>query len=172
LRRRLWLERQLDVSDFALAALDEALALLPGAAFVVELGGRIVHANPAGRRTLAEGGKGTRERVAASVRAPERDGPFTLIPLAARGAPDYLLAIARAGTPREGADPALLARRWGLTARQTQVLALLLRGYANRSIAADLQCALNTVEHHVTAVLAKAGVDSRAELIALATASP
>ena len=171
LRKRLWLERQLDVSEFALAGLDEALALLPGAAFVVQTGGRIVHANPAGRQRLEKDAKATRERIAACLRRPKDEGPFQLIPLAARGAPDHALAIERAGAPQPGADPAILARRFGLTPRQTQVLALLLRGYANRSIAADLQCAVNTVEHHVSAVLAKAGVDSRAELLALASRS-
>ncbi len=58
------------------------------------------------------------------------------------------------------------ARRWGLTARQTEVLELLALGKANKVIAAELGCGESTVEFHVTALLAKAGCESRAELVA------
>lgn len=53
-----------------------------------------------------------------------------------------------------------------LTPRQTEVLALLVRGMSNKEISASLDCAENTVELHVTQLLKKSGVQGRAQLIA------
>ena len=169
LRRRLWLERQLDASHFALAALDQALALLPSAAYVVQGRGRIVHANPTGKLRLGQDGRGVRERIEASLRGLDRTGVLRVIPLAARGAPGYALVIEREAMPMSSADPDALSQKWGLSPRQAEVFQWLLRGYANKSIAAELQCSARTVEQHVTALLAKAGVNSRAELIVQST---
>lgn len=56
---------------------------------------------------------------------------------------------------------------WSLTPRQAEVLGCVVAGRANKEIADELGCALRTVEVHVTQILRKAGVDSRASLIAL-----
>lgn len=57
------------------------------------------------------------------------------------------------------ADPA------GLTRRQAQVLEQLRDGATNAEIAARLVIAEKTVDHHVSAVLAKLGVRSRREAV-------
>jgi len=73
----------------------------------------------------------------------------------------------------------LLARRWrsgaaqraeggALTARESDVLALLARGRSNKQIASELSLGLRTVEGHVSAVLAKLGAASRTEAVAFA----
>ncbi len=51
----------------------------------------------------------------------------------------------------------------GLTARQAEVLALLGEGLGNAAIAARLSVSPKTVDHHVSAILAKLGVRSRQE---------
>jgi len=56
--------------------------------------------------------------------------------------------------------------RWNLTRRETQVVELIANGATNRQIAATLDCALRTVEHHVSSVLRKVGVENRTALIA------
>jgi two-component system, NarL family, invasion response regulator UvrY len=60
----------------------------------------------------------------------------------------------------------VLAERWGLTARQREVLTLLAEGACNKDIAARRGCAEVTVEFHVTALLRRAGVQGRGALIA------
>jgi DNA-binding NarL/FixJ family response regulator len=54
----------------------------------------------------------------------------------------------------------------GLTAREREVFALLAHGLSNATIAARLHRSERTVENHVAKVLAKAGVATRAQLIA------
>jgi DNA-binding CsgD family transcriptional regulator len=56
----------------------------------------------------------------------------------------------------------------GLTARQLEVLALLGADLRNADIAARLHIAEKTVDHHVSAILAKLGVRSRREAAQLA----
>ena len=65
-----------------------------------------------------------------------------------------------------GARVQQAAARWRLTPRQRQVLALLADGQANKTIASRLGVQENTVEVHVSAILRRAQVDSRASLIA------
>lgn len=55
---------------------------------------------------------------------------------------------------------------WKLTPRQTDVMRLVARGDTNKDIAAALGCAENTIELHVTALLRRAGVSSRTQLVA------
>jgi len=59
-----------------------------------------------------------------------------------------------------------LGGRLDLTPRQARVLSHLIRGASNKEIAAELACAENTVEFHVTQLLRKAGVQSRTQLLA------
>jgi len=60
----------------------------------------------------------------------------------------------------------------GLTAREREVLALLAQGFSNREIAARLHRSERTVEHHVSALLAKLGVATRTEAAGLACGDP
>jgi ATP/maltotriose-dependent transcriptional regulator MalT len=62
-----------------------------------------------------------------------------------------------------GPRPATQAHPAGLTTRQVEVLRRLATGATNPEIAAALVISPKTVEHHVSAILAKLGVDSRRE---------
>jgi DNA-binding CsgD family transcriptional regulator len=66
-------------------------------------------------------------------------------------------SLARGPRPSTRANPA------NLTARETEVLALVTEGLRNADIAQRLFVSTKTVDHHVSAILAKLGVRSRAE---------
>ena len=58
------------------------------------------------------------------------------------------------------------ATRWSLTPRQIDALRFVAQGHSNKEVAAELGCAENTVELHVTQLLRKSSSNSRAQLIA------
>jgi DNA-binding CsgD family transcriptional regulator len=60
----------------------------------------------------------------------------------------------------------------GLTAREAEVFALLSEGLRNAVIAKRLFLSTKTVDNHVSAILAKLGVPSRAQAIAMARQQP
>ncbi len=63
------------------------------------------------------------------------------------------------------------AAKFGLTERQLDILAYLVEGLTNAEIATRLNLSPKTVDHHVSAVLAKLDVRTRAEAAALMRAS-
>jgi DNA-binding CsgD family transcriptional regulator/tetratricopeptide (TPR) repeat protein len=72
---------------------------------------------------------------------------------------------------RRGPRPATKENPAGLTARQMEVLALLAEGLSNADIAERLYISPKTVDHHVSAVLAKLDARTRAEAAARAVRS-
>jgi DNA-binding CsgD family transcriptional regulator len=60
----------------------------------------------------------------------------------------------------------------GLTRREAQILELVSQGLRNAAIAKRLFLSTKTVEHHVSAILKKLGVSSRAKIISRATPRP
>jgi DNA-binding NarL/FixJ family response regulator len=84
----------------------------------------------------------------------------------ARG--DQVLLLAPHRRARSSADwPGRLA---GLTERESEVLALLAKGYRNHEIGDALFVSLDTVKTHVKAVYRKLGVRNRAGAVAVALA--
>jgi DNA-binding NarL/FixJ family response regulator len=66
---------------------------------------------------------------------------------------------------RDGDRTPLDAIEFGLSERQAQVLALLVRGKSNKSIGRELDIAEQTVKAHISAVLRALNVSSRAEAV-------
>lgn len=64
---------------------------------------------------------------------------------------------------------ALLARVKSLTARETQVLRFIGKGFSNPEIAKTLCITLSTAKAHVSSVLAKLKVDNRSKAAVIAT---
>lgn len=74
------------------------------------------------------------------------------------------------GIPR-GPRPSTKENPVGLTSRQMEVLALMTDGLANAEIAARLFISPKTVDHHVSAILAKLDARTRAEAVSVALQS-
>jgi DNA-binding CsgD family transcriptional regulator len=111
-------------------------------------------------RALADGAAAAQARALATF-----DG------LGARPAAAELRRTMRAqGVARlpRGPRPTTRANRYGLTARQVEILGLLAEGLSNAEIAVRLSIVPKTVEHHVAAVLAKLDVRSRQAAVRLA----
>ncbi|HET7786902.1 MAG TPA: LuxR C-terminal-related transcriptional regulator [Myxococcales bacterium] len=165
LRRRLALEQVMERAPVATAALGAALDAIPAAALILTEQGKILHANAAGRRWASEKPNDLKAAISESLRAGHPDARLSLTRVEAPDRRPLFLAIAQS-TDALVLRTRTAAARWHLTARQAQVLSLLAQGKANKSIAAELSCALHTVEIHVAALLEKAQCDSRSALIA------
>lgn len=72
------------------------------------------------------------------------------------------------GIPR-GPRPTTRAHPAGLTAREAEIVKLIAQGFRNPEIATRMYLSVKTVDHHVSSVLAKLGVRSRAEAVREAT---
>jgi len=73
--------------------------------------------------------------------------------------------LGRSGPPRQGCDTDLVISRLGLTRRQSEVLALLLRGQSNKLIARALNLSVETIKDHVAALLRALKVNSRTQAV-------
>jgi DNA-binding CsgD family transcriptional regulator len=85
---------------------------------------------------------------------------------AARALRKQLRAQGVKGVPR-GARASTQRNAHGLTRREAQILGLLSEGLRNSMIAKRLFVAEKTVGHHVSSILMKLGVPSRAEAVAV-----
>jgi len=106
--------------------------------------------------------------------AAQRDALAIFEELGANPAAERLRQKLRAtrvrGIPR-GPRPSTKDNPAGLTARQMEVLSLLSSGSTNAEIAERLFISYKTVDHHVSAILAKLDARTRAEAIAIALQS-
>lgn len=154
----------------------QAIEYIPVPAFVVSMAGVVLASNASGHRWLA--GRPERSRTLTHPRGP--NPKQFAVTMSTDRRPGYYLAVLRPvqarlarrelalgdDTSDAHARVVTAARRWGLTPRQAQVLEQLANGMSNAQIATLLGCAEATVEIHVSRVLDRAGVDSRAGLLA------
>ncbi len=165
LRDRLALERHLERVPWAFEALETALDLLGTAAVVVRRPLRLLHVNAPAAALLARGRAGFTAGLREELEG-RGDGRWLVTPLERPEAPRHYLALLRRA-PRDASAPAIAAgARYGLTRRQVVVLEAVGRGEANKSIASVLGCSEGAIEQHVTSLLRRYGVESRAQLVA------
>jgi two-component system CheB/CheR fusion protein len=90
---------------------------------------------------------------------------------------ELFASIDRALEQTRGSDKVSVSREAaatrlaGLTARQRQIMGLVLAGHPSKNIAADLGISQRTVENHRAAVMKKTGSHSLSALIRLALAA-
>ena len=76
------------------------------------------------------------------------------------------------GEPPLTRDASALFDSFGLTSREREVATLVCRGHSNTRIATELRVGIATVKTHLLHVFSKAGVASRAALLALLVSRP
>lgn len=146
-------------------ALLVALEALSRPALLVDDTGEIQFANAAGRHAQEHGGPALGDRVRAALQPAASPSAFAVTPIRSRGMPPYYMLIAHPESPLQERIAAA-AIRWGLTHRQSQVLALVATGATNREVALKLECTEHTVELHVGAILTKSRAETRTALVA------
>jgi DNA-binding CsgD family transcriptional regulator/PAS domain-containing protein len=162
-RKRLKFERLVSEAGIARGTLSAALEHVNGAAWLLGPGGRVEHANAAARSQLQADRTGTLATLERCV-AGKPDPRFTVTSVRGDvGRAGHVVVETPARATPQGVPRA--AVRLGLTPAQTRVLERVARGSSNATIAAELKVAERTVEAHVTAILEKAQVPSRAALI-------
>lgn len=166
LAKRLKLEERLRRLATRGAALDVAMEALGAPAFILNRWGEVAHANGAGQ-ALSREARGRLVERAKGVLEGKRpaDADLSLLRIESDGLPSHTLLVQPPG-PLDVVGVDAFARKWGLTRRQSEVLRELLEGKANKVIGAALGIQESTVELHVTSLLRKLRVESRAELIA------
>ncbi len=146
-------------------ALDVVLGHVPGPAMICDQEGALWRANAAAELALAKDPASWRETISAAVRGARVPSGVTVSKLSAARENPYFLIVARADRDPVAAAIEGAREDWGLSGREVEVLAELAAGKSNRTIAEGMRLAERTVELHVTSLLRKAGVDSRAQLI-------
>lgn len=149
------------------AALAKLLERIEGAAFVINDRGKIGIANEAGQQLRRDRGEEVDDALRAAITGRPSALTFELLPIT-HGSCTGWLAVRQHVSVLDGRDRCLerATRRWGLTPRQREVLELVLRGTATATIASALCVSERAVEHHVTALFDKVGVDGRTALVA------
>ena len=159
--------------------LEVLLEIVDACMFVLGRDGEIVLANARGRSMLASGGDVLHAFLHSGTAAPNDVCPDPSSWSAGslrgwrrrfEGGSGERLVLAMIEQVETTADSLVdrAVRVWALTARQVEVFRLVLEGHSNKEIAESLAMASRTVEVHITNVLLKANVDSRARLIAKA----
>ena len=162
------------------AGVELAVTTENGPAVVVMDADQIVEATPAAVSWLAElmrsdVGHGTIPTVVRAVaahanagrtvaqRARSADGSWVVL----RGAPlsqgRAIVTIELAGPPEVAS---IINAALGLTGREIEVVAAVLRGLSTKEIATELHLSTYTVQDHLKSVFSKANVNSRRELVA------
>jgi DNA-binding CsgD family transcriptional regulator len=144
--------------------IDGLLAILTQPALVIDGDGAIAHANQPGWLRAAHD-PSLASGLAALARGEARPGLVSQPLPSGAGVERRLVTV----TDDRGTHEQRLrasAHRWRLTPRESEALAGVAEGASTKQLAAQLGCSTRVVEHHLTRLFRKAGVDGRATLVA------
>jgi len=164
LKRRLSVERLLDDAEIIHSALSAALEQLARPAMVVSRRGSIDYMNESAGAIWEASPEVLREKIRLVLRDGKGEPSLDAVPLSHSSGGGWLLLDRTSQPQRSEAACAILARRHGLTKRETEVLSLVIRGATNLQTACALECSERTVEQHVGRLLGKLDCENRASL--------
>ncbi len=149
------------------AALEAALEALGTVSLVVDERGSAKASNRLAREWLATDPAHAAAEVRRSLAASPGQGAFSVRRLDGEEGSHFLL-VRRASMDQNRVARCVeeVVARHAVTPAQARVLALLVTGASNRSMAAQLGVSERTVEVHITALLNELDADSRGGLIA------
>jgi len=159
------LRRKLVDAGISRAGLAAALEAIGAPCFVARRDGRIAHTNTGGTSLLQRSARAAHMRLRDAI-AGAPDTKSFVARLDAPGVPECFLVVFREPGATLDARLQTAAQDWGASARERDVLRLLVSGDANKEIALKLGCSEVSVERRVTALLRKAKCDGRSRLIA------
>jgi DNA-binding NarL/FixJ family response regulator len=140
---------------------------IPAAAFVASAGGKVTYTNEAARRMLAADRSRTTAQLNRALRGDE-GAPFSVMHVTGSGkcaGQQHRLLVHRDEAQSVSARVSAAVSRWNISRRQAEVLALVIDGHGNASIATMLGIAVRTVEVHVSALFVRAEVENRSALV-------
>lgn len=143
-----------------------ALDLVGMPAFLVDARGKLVLANEPGLARLVHDPSIGKEVVAATTASTYGTRIRTVTPVGGVGVARHHVVVLTDASDGLAQRLRFAEADAGLTAAEARVLARVVEGEPNKDIATHLRCSTRTVEVHVTSILAKCSVDSRARLIA------
>lgn len=167
--QRLALERRLEHASLTESTLAVALERIAGAAFVVNQHARVLFANRTGRALADENRNAWQAHIGEGIgraRLGLASPELSVTPVLFRGAARCFLVVFTGHSDESAQRLAMRTTEWGFTPQQSRVVSLMARGDSNKAIAQALECSVRTVEHHVSAAILKAGVETRSELVA------
>ena len=156
------------------ATLHAALGAIEEPTIVVRRNGHPVLANARGREWLASGTADLASLVQSAISAGpgQESAGFSVSPIQGRQGVELFLVVGRPTGSRDERRTVQAASSWRLTRAETRVFGRLGRGITNRAIAHELECSIRTVELHVSSILKKAQVKSRAQLLVKLLGNP
>ena len=162
IRERLMAIDELGSAEVSWSIVESALEAMEQPAFLVRGPLRVELANGAGLKLL----KTSRRSVLALIERALRDetDEWSVHRFADVGVPQLALVSQRPAGATFERRVEQARHSWMLSAAHVSVLRFLVRGFSNKEIASALKRAPGTIELHVSAILKKANVDSRARL--------
>ena len=154
-------------SLLSIALVESIIEAMPLPVAIVEQRGEdvvAVEANRLARRWMDDGREAAHDTILRATIHSEPEVGLRVVPLPGADGVKRWVIVWQANHPR--ARCVLAVTRWKLTSRQVEVLVVVAGGAQNKVIAERLGLAENTIELHVTRLLAKAGVENRASLVA------
>jgi DNA-binding CsgD family transcriptional regulator len=162
LRNRLVIDRRLSTATALKSSFDTTLEALNRAAFILDVTGKVLHANRLGELALTEERELRDALAMTSLGIPTR---FDVIRISDAGSSYAYLAIRRTAELSELA--AAIASQLALGERARAVLVLAAAGEPTKAIATRLDVAENTVEYHLGVIFRRLDIGTRGELYQL-----
>lgn len=160
--------RLLGEGPMARLALEAALGNIDSAAFIASGSGTVLYANVDGAKKLRRSRDQLRKTLARAIRqlddATCAGSAVVTILRCEHTEPYFLVIFPASGSLADKIHYA--ASVWELTRREREVLELVAGGFANKTIAVKLDCAVRTVETHLSSIFRKSGFDGRNTLLA------